>query len=1049
MRIAHISDTHIRNYERQEQYKESFKDLYRILRIEKPDYIVHCGDIAHKKTVISPEFVELCTDFFRNLESIAPTYIILGNHDGNLRNSDRQDALSPIVDALSLKDLHLLKDSGECVLDDVLTLNVLSIFDEENWMKPTDPSKINIALYHGGIRGSQTDIGWDIKVDHDVSVFDGFDFAFLGDIHKSNQVLDVEGRVRYPGSTIQQDHGETPDKGFLVWDIEDKDTFEVRHIILKDSNPHLDINLTKTGRLPAKLKIPENARVRVVAENKISISQQRRILDIVRKRFNPQRITFKNKNLSGNLNSGEIADGVEIGNLRSLDVQEKLIKDYLSDYNVADEILEEVIELNGKYNTAAEAEEEVYRNINWSVEKLEWDNLFNYGEENVVHFSSLNGIVGIFGKNYSGKSSVIDSLLFTMTNSTSKSSVKNVSIVNQNKDSAASRISLSIGNTKYFIERKVEKYIKRLKGKATSEAKMVLDFWSEDEVTGERENLNGETRSDTDANIRKIFGTKEDFLMTSFCSQMDSLQFVSQGSTDRKKSLSKFLDLDLFEKKHRMVKEETSHLYGALKQIENKDYDEDVKTEKANLRSANADLAAHKDECEIMKASLRELEDNIRDIDINIASYPKIDIDIDTIRDRIGYVEKSLASATKLSSARDAIVAKKREHLIKVVAFIDSVSYSDLKDKKEAIRESEHNLTSLLAESEKLQLRKDNMAKKVSLLSEVPCGDKYPTCKFLQDALSSREEIVATDSQLIELNRESLGAKGELSLLDKTATERQLEKYQSLLETRATAEKDISNILLEKAKDSSAEKDLQREMEGLREKEKEYLENEKDCQIIFSFKKKRKELEKQSQKTSDELGHCEEEMHLLIQKKGSCEQKIDSLRESKAEQEDLKRRHVAYDLLKTCMDPNGISSDIIKKCLPIINEEINKGLVGIVPYEVFFEIEERKLEVYIRHPKYDPRLIEMASGAEKTISAMAIRLALTKVGNLPKSDIFILDEPATDLDSENMEGFLKILEMLKSQFKTVILISHLDALKECVDSEITIEKKKGFAHVSA
>jgi len=207
MRIAHISDTHIRNYERQEQYKESFKDLYRILRIEKPDYIVHCGDIAHKKTVISPEFVELCTDFFRNLESIAPTYIILGNHDGNLRNSDRQDALSPIVDALSLKDLHLLKDSGECVLDDVLTLNVLSIFDEENWMKPTDPSKINIALYHGGIRGSQTDIGWDIKVDHDVSVFDGFDFAFLGDIHKSNQVLDVDGRVRYPGSTIQQDHG--------------------------------------------------------------------------------------------------------------------------------------------------------------------------------------------------------------------------------------------------------------------------------------------------------------------------------------------------------------------------------------------------------------------------------------------------------------------------------------------------------------------------------------------------------------------------------------------------------------------------------------------------------------------------------------------------------------------------------------------------------------------------------------------------------------------------------------------------------------------------
>jgi DNA repair exonuclease SbcCD ATPase subunit len=37
--------------------------------------------------------------------------------------------------------------------------------------------------------------------------------------------------------------------------------------------------------------------------------------------------------------------------------------------------------------------------------------LFNYGEGNSIDFAKLNGIVGIFGKNYSGKSSVIDSVL--------------------------------------------------------------------------------------------------------------------------------------------------------------------------------------------------------------------------------------------------------------------------------------------------------------------------------------------------------------------------------------------------------------------------------------------------------------------------------------------------------------------------------------------------------------------------------------------------------------------------------------------------------------
>ena len=109
MKFAHIADTHIKNLKYHYEYKVVFEQLYERLRKENVDYIIHCGDIAHTKTQISPEFVEMCSDFFRNLESIAPTYIILGNHDGNLKNGNRQDALSPIIDALGLDNLYLLK----------------------------------------------------------------------------------------------------------------------------------------------------------------------------------------------------------------------------------------------------------------------------------------------------------------------------------------------------------------------------------------------------------------------------------------------------------------------------------------------------------------------------------------------------------------------------------------------------------------------------------------------------------------------------------------------------------------------------------------------------------------------------------------------------------------------------------------------------------------------------------------------------------------------------------------------------------------------------
>ena len=118
MRFAHIADTHIRNLKYHYEYNEVFKQLYKSLKEEKVDYIIHCGDIAHTKTQISPEFVDMAREFFDKLSDIAPTYIILGNHDGNLKNESRQDAITPIVKAMNKDQIILLKDSGETKIDD-------------------------------------------------------------------------------------------------------------------------------------------------------------------------------------------------------------------------------------------------------------------------------------------------------------------------------------------------------------------------------------------------------------------------------------------------------------------------------------------------------------------------------------------------------------------------------------------------------------------------------------------------------------------------------------------------------------------------------------------------------------------------------------------------------------------------------------------------------------------------------------------------------------------------------------------------------------------
>jgi len=66
---------------------------------------------------------------------------------------------------------------------------------------------------------------------------------------------------------------------------------------------------------------------------------------------------------------------------------------------------------------------------------------------------------------------------------------------------------------------------------------------------------------------------------------------------------------------------------------------------------------------------------------------------------------------------------------------------------------------------------------------------------------------------------------------------------------------------------------------------------------------------------------------------------------------------------------------------------------------------------------------------------------------MPKPDIIVLDEPGTALDEENMQGFITILDILKNFYKSVLLISHLDSLKDSVDSQIVIDKIKGYPNV--
>jgi len=236
LKIAHLSDTHIRNFKRHWEYRKSYEYLYDSLRENEPDVIIITGDVAHTKTQISPEFVQLCTEYFKNLADIATLCIVPGNHDGNLNNLTRLDALTPIVEAINLPEkIRYFKKSGVYTVNlgmdlPIFNLVVFSCFDND-WPTETSNNLLNIGAYHGFIKNAELSNG--ILIEDGPSVKDFLkivDYLLLGDLHK-HQVVDPKYRAAYAGSYPQQNFAEDPIyKGYLLWEIKSKTEHEAETV---------------------------------------------------------------------------------------------------------------------------------------------------------------------------------------------------------------------------------------------------------------------------------------------------------------------------------------------------------------------------------------------------------------------------------------------------------------------------------------------------------------------------------------------------------------------------------------------------------------------------------------------------------------------------------------------------------------------------------------------------------------------------------------------------------------------------------------------------
>ncbi len=1042
IRIAHCADIHIRALSRHDEYREIFRHFIDDCKKQQVTHIFVGGDIFHTKTTgISPEYIDLLTWWLTEMVKVAPVHMILGNHDGNLVNMSRQDAVSPIVDALANPDIHLYKKSGVYQFAPGYNFCVFSLFDEEGWDKVTPvPGEFNIACYHGSVLGSKTEADWAIEDGIGVSFFKDYDITLLGDIHKRQFLTykNYKPTMAYPGTLIQQNYAEELDHGFLIWDIRSHSDWDVEYHSLPNLKPF--VTLEWSGSVDDTFDLasdfPHGSRFRIKSLSHISQHDVQGLTSRLKQELHASETTFKIDQQVDKENIVTETQVLQRTDLREPEMLVSLIRNYHTSSGLTDDIWQKVTDQVRSYLSIAASSEDSTRNTKWSLKNLKFDNLFSYGEGNEINFDNLNGIVGIFGSNRAGKSSIVGGIMYSLFNTTDRGPMKNLYVCNVRKPYCYSRATVRVNGIDYVIERQTTKSENK---KGVVNASTALNLYRIDSK-GEAHDLAGEQRNDTEKIIRRLIGNAEDFLLTSLSAQGEINQFIQHGSSKRMTLLSKFLDLDVFDKMYELANKDLSTSKAQLKLLPERDWKSLEVSNSNSLVECASKIESIKTDYRDISEKMSELKSELtRHSDFTPVTYSQVEsqkIKLDDLNNRLRERQEALRiiqdESEKVKGKINQINSLKEENDILV-----------LKKKLDSFNQLESSVKELKLLHEKESVALKQQERSLKILDDVPCGDMFPSCKFIKDAHAVKTKIndqkIRTVKALEKLER----ASESLETLRVENYQDKVNKIQKLHDMHTNLSIDLSKKQTDMFKIESMIESLfaQQASASTRLNElEEALKNDENAEVVSLRSEIDFLTKKLSQLDSDKLQ--------LASKLGKLNSDNEKLHDERSSRDAVLQRMKVHELITTAFSRRGIPTAVIASQMPAINAEINKILSGIVDFTVELEIDDDSdsMEVYINYGD-SRRIIELGSGMEKMISSIAIRAALINVSSLPKTDMFIIDEGFGALDDTGVEACNRLLSSLKRYFKTIIVITHVDGVKDAADIVVEITKNEKDSRV--
>ena len=1034
--IHHISDIQIRNLKRHKEYEQVFDRLYEKIKENKDNAVAYIGgDIAHSKCDMSPELVDQLSRLFKNLADIVPTIIIAGNHDCNLNNRSRLDVLTPIVENLNHPNLHYLKDSGAYKCADTTFVVWDCWTDEKDFILSKDvEGDTKVVLFHGTVDKAETDLGFKLPSDVHIDKFKGYDLGLLGDIHK-RQFVNKEETIAYCGSLVQQNHGEEIGKGYLLWDVP-KRTSE--YIEIPNDYGYYTV-VIENGKLPNDLdNLPKRARLRAKVAN-TSGTELKKCLAVIQHKYGIKEVVVHRTDIL----KDRVRDGnkLDLGDVNNPDFQYEMIEEYLNNnFLIDNETLKKIKDINGELNGSLPIDN-ITKNVDWKLKRFEFDNMFSYGEDNVVDFTKLSGVVGLFAANASGKSSLLDALCFCLFDTSTRTYTAS-SVLNNKKSSFKCKLLFEVNGQDYIVERIAKK-------QRNGHVKVNVDFYTHDD-SGEVISLNGDQRRTTNNNIKQVVGTFEDFILTTLSAQNANTVFIDKTQKERKELLAQFMGLGVFDRLYTLANEEISEVQAVLRNFSKTNYDEqlaDVETNidvlSDNLKDKRKEYKAIEKDVNILQKDILKLNKKIKPID-------------ETVTD-INLLQSELKDNQELHKQTQTLF-QEALHKISHIESTKTMTMNQLEEfKNENILQKYNELESFRYDFDKTDTEIDKLKEevqrkldKIRKLGDLEYDSECEYCMnnvFVKDARETKKLLQDDKLQSDKL----ISKKNDLDskIKDLGEVEKKKEQFDKCEELFEQLNNDLSSV--ETNRDHLGEKLVYIDEKNVIVEENitKYYEQEKDVVHNNKVKKDIAKQEVELDMTTTYLKSADKNVkETEIELKVSENQKKEIIKIIEEVQE-LEEKNVAYRYYLEAVKRDGVPYELISKALPAIENEVNNILSQLVDFTMTFDMDGKNINNYIVYDNDNTWPLDLSSGMERFISSLAIRVGLINVSNLPRGNFLAIDEGWGTMDSENLNSVYNLFQYLKTQFQFTLIVSHIDSMRDAVDTLLEIKKEGGYSSVKS